>query len=125
MLMVDEVNIDVIMEPADINLRSVREFSCLEPFGCGNEAPVVMLPNCKIEAIYPLSEDRHIRLRLQSGGKTWILETDDFGDFWFKDLPEGRFSLVITAKGYKDINIEDISTLDNCASLGDIPMEKK
>ena len=65
------------------------------------------------------------RCRLQSGGKTWILDTDDFGDFWFKDLPEGRFSLVITAKGYKDINIEDISTLDNCASLGDIPMEKK
>ena len=68
---VDELSIDVIMEPADINLRSVREFSCLEPFGCGNEAPVVMLPNCKIEAIYPLSEDRHIRLRLQSGGKVF------------------------------------------------------
>ncbi len=68
---VDELTIDVVMEPSDINLRSVREFSCLEPFGCGNEAPVIMLPNCKLEAIYSLSEDRHIRLRLSSGGKVF------------------------------------------------------
>ena len=68
---VDEVNIDLIMEPADISLRSVRELSCLEPFGGGNEAPLMMIPNCKIEAIYPLSEDRHLRLRLSSGGKVF------------------------------------------------------
>ena len=65
------------------------------------------------------------KCRLLSGGKTWIQNTDDFGDFWFKDLPEGKFSLVITARGYKDVNIEDISTIGDCVSLGDIPMEKK
>ncbi len=68
---VDEVCIDAIVQPQDISLRSIRELSCLEPFGCGNEAPLMMLPNCKIEAIYPLSEDRHIRLRLNSGGKVF------------------------------------------------------
>lgn len=65
------------------------------------------------------------KCRLQSGGKTWLAYTDDFGDFWFKDLPEGRFSLVITAPGYKNVNFDDISTIDNCVSLGDIAMEKK
>lgn len=64
---VDELSIDVVMAPEQINLRSVEDFRCLEPFGCGNESPVVMVPDCRIEAIYPLSEDRHIRLRLSSG----------------------------------------------------------
>lgn len=68
---VDELSIDLIMAPEQINLRSVQDFCCLEPFGCGNEAPVVMLPGCRIEAIYPLSEDRHIRLRCSSGTKVF------------------------------------------------------
>ncbi len=68
---VDELTIDVIMEPEQINLHSVEQFQHLEPFGCGNEAPVVMISGCRIDAIYPLSEDRHIRLRLNSGGKVF------------------------------------------------------
>ncbi|MBO5976154.1 MAG: oxidoreductase, partial [Oscillospiraceae bacterium] len=78
--------------------------------------------------VYDIEEEEIIegaKCRLLSGGKTWIDYSDDFGDFWFKDLPEGKFSLVITAKGYKDVNIADISTIGNCVSLGDIPMEKK
>ena len=65
------------------------------------------------------------RCRLLGGGKTWLADTDDFGDFWFKDLPEGVFSLVITAGGYKDLRIEDISTIGDCVSLGDLAMVKK
>ena len=68
---VDELQIDAIVEPASISLKSVQQLSCLEPFGCGNEAPVFMLPACRIEAIYPMSEDRHIRLRLSSGAKVF------------------------------------------------------
>ncbi len=68
---VDELSVDVIMAPEEINLQNVRQLDCLEPFGCGNEAPVVMIPGCRIEAIYPLSEDRHIRLRLSNGKKVF------------------------------------------------------
>lgn len=66
---VDELGIDVQMEPWQINLKAVNALSCLEPFGCGNEAPVVLLSRCTLEAIYPLSEDRHVKLRFRSGNK--------------------------------------------------------
>lgn len=68
---VDELTIDVVMEPQEINLKNVQQLSVLEPFGCGNESPVVMISGCRIEAIYPLSEDRHIRLRLNDGSKVF------------------------------------------------------
>ncbi len=74
---VDELPVDVVMSPEQINLESVEMMGCLEPFGCGNEAPVVMIEGCRIEAIYPLSEDRHIRLRLSNGKR--ILQALYFG----------------------------------------------
>ena len=68
---VDELTIDAVIAPKDINLKNVQQMSVLEPFGCGNEAPVMMIGGCTIEAIYPLSEDRHIRLRLNDGSKVF------------------------------------------------------
>ncbi|MBP1581338.1 MAG: single-stranded-DNA-specific exonuclease RecJ [Oscillospiraceae bacterium] len=68
---VDALSIDLILPAEQINLKAVQQLRCLEPFGCGNEAPMVMIPDCRIEAIYPLSEDRHIRLRCSSKGKVF------------------------------------------------------
>ena len=97
--------------------------------GCGPRVYYRNIPGQFIGGtVYDPEEEviiKHARCHLSQGPKTWDAYTDAFGDFWFKDLPEGRFSLVITAKGYKDVNIEDISTIEDCVSLGDIPMEKK
>ncbi len=32
-----------------------------------------------------------------------MTETDGFGDFWFKDLEEGTFSLTIEAEGFAPV----------------------
>ena len=48
-------------------------------------------------------------------------ETNDFGDFWFKDLAEEKFSLTIAADGYEDLVFKDLDT-SNDINLGDIPM---
>ena len=48
--------------------------------------------------------------------------TDDFGDFWFKDLPVGVFDLVIEADGFEPRRFDRLST-EEAVNLGDIPLE--
>lgn len=53
-----------------------------------------------------------------------IALTDDFGDFWFHDLPEGTYSLTVSAPGFRAKTFPDISTVGQDVNLGDIPLEK-
>jgi len=64
------------------------------------------------------------RCHLSDGAKVWDVYTDDFGDFWFNDLPVGTYDLSITAKGFAPIEYKALDT-EKCINLGDIPMEKK
>lgn len=61
---------------------------------------------------------------LSGGGKTSTATTDNFGDFWLKDLPDnGKYTLTIDAKGFKPKKFSDIST-EKDMNLGDIPLTK-
>ena len=64
------------------------------------------------------------KCRLVTGAKVRETVTDDYGDFWFKDLPVGRFDLYIEAPGFKQKVFEDLRTVE-CLNLGSIPLEKK
>jgi NAD-dependent dihydropyrimidine dehydrogenase PreA subunit len=57
----------------------------------------------------------------KDGTKT--VKTDDFGDFWFKNLPEEKFSLRIEAEGFKPLVFDELDT-SNDINLGDMPMER-
>lgn len=59
--------------------------------------------------------------RATVGGKTYHTKSDSYGDFWFNDLPIGRFQLVIRMEGYIHKTFEDVST-KSCVNLGDIPL---
>jgi hypothetical protein len=50
--------------------------------------------------------------------------TDDFGDFWFHDLPEGPYDVTITAPGYAPRTFSGVSTQGQDVNLGDIPLER-
>lgn len=63
------------------------------------------------------------RCILTSGGKVWEVKTDEYGDFWFKDLPVGLFDLVISAPGYEYKGFYRLKTSKDL-NLGDIPLEK-
>lgn len=64
------------------------------------------------------------RCLLNSGGKRWETRTDEYGDFWFNDLPVGLFDLSIQVKGYEVKLFEQLRTRE-CVNLGDIPLERK
>jgi Fe-S-cluster-containing dehydrogenase component len=59
--------------------------------------------------------------RLQSGGKTRRTATDEFGDFWFEDLPVGVFDLAVDAAGYETRVFAALKT-DRSINLGDVAL---
>ena len=60
---------------------------------------------------------------LSSNGKNFTATTDGFGDFWFKDIEVGTYSLKIEAKGFAPKTIQKINT-EKDVNLGDIPLSK-
>jgi tetrathionate reductase subunit B len=77
-------------------------------------------------AVYDPKKDKCIRnakttLINSATGEIFTTETDYLGDFWFKDMEVGNFSLKIESEGYATRMISDIST-DKDVNLGDIPL---
>lgn len=48
----------------------VEALDLLAPFGHGNPAPLFLLENALVDAVYPVSDGKHSRLRLKQGGGT-------------------------------------------------------
>ncbi len=71
----------------------------------------------------PVAEEVIIgaRCRLSDGRETL---SDDFGDFWFHNLPEGDYALTIEAEGYAPLSFDALSTRSADLNLGDLPMRK-
>jgi tetrathionate reductase subunit B len=64
------------------------------------------------------------RCLLTSGGKVVETFTDAYGDFWFRDLAVGRYSISIEAKGFRGKYFSELGTAKD-VNLGDIPLERK
>jgi Fe-S-cluster-containing dehydrogenase component len=63
------------------------------------------------------------RCLLTSGGKVVETFTDTYGDFWFRDLAFGTYSVSIEAKGFKGKYFSDLNTAKD-VNLGDIPLAR-
>ena len=64
--------IDREIIPSEITVSNVTALNQLEPFGEGNPLPVFLLKNCKLEAVNPVGEGKHLRLRFQKGSQSFF-----------------------------------------------------
>lgn len=64
------------------------------------------------------------KCRLVTGAKVYETTTDDYGDFWFRDLPIGKFQLYIEHPGFQRKIFQELWTRE-CINLGDIPMDRE
>ena len=62
--------IDKVLHAGDISVASVSALEMLEPYGERNPQPLFMLKNCRIESVIPLSENKHIKLKVSFEGKS-------------------------------------------------------
>lgn len=58
------IKIDCVVEPSLLNVSEIKGLDILEPFGSDNPSPVFMVREAVIDKIIPLSEGKHIKLRL-------------------------------------------------------------
>lgn len=56
-------DIDLIIQPNQINISMVDELKILSPFGQSNPQPTFMIKNAKLVDIVPLSDHKHLRLK--------------------------------------------------------------
>ena len=65
--LVPELLINTVITSKDINIEKIKQLQLLEPFGEGNNIPVIMYKNLKIDSIRALSEGKHLKLVLADG----------------------------------------------------------
>ena len=71
----------------------------------------------------PVEEEVYIgaNCTLTGGGKTYSASTNNYGDFWFEGLPDGKFKLELKAAGKVKV-FDDLDTTDADINLGDVPL---
>lgn len=62
------VNIDLKLEPKDLDVSLVDDIKILEPFGNGNSEPIFGFFGLKLKKIYSLSQGKHLKLLLGKDG---------------------------------------------------------
>lgn len=67
-------------------------------------------------------EDVQVTLTAKVSGRILSTKTDDFGDFWFNNLPDGNYALKVEKEGYIPFEIKDIQ-VSKSINLGDIPLK--
>jgi len=60
---------------------------------------------------------------LDNDGGTRETESDAFGDFWFKKLDPGTYTLKVEAEGYQPL-VKVAIELEESLNIGDIPLKK-
>lgn len=58
---------DTEIEVKDITVEAVEDLDRLMPYGSGNPAPVFLLNAVILDAVYPVSDGKHSRLRFKQG----------------------------------------------------------
>jgi len=61
---------------------------------------------------------------LDSGLKAATI-TDSYGDFWFKEMDKGSYSLLVEKEGYRDYFVNKVDVTQKDTNIGDIKIFKK
>ena len=62
------IDIDEVITKNDITLLSIKDLKKLEPYGEGNQKPVILYKNLKIDSIRTLTEGKHLKLLVEDDG---------------------------------------------------------
>ena len=69
-----ELEIDALIDFADITDRNVGEIFQLAPFGCGNPTPVFAAMNAEVLATPQIWKDKHLKLAIRQNGRNMSLK---------------------------------------------------
>jgi len=94
-----DLDIDCLVSLAEVNTKSVSQVDFLAPFGNGNPSPLFMAKNLQITAVFPVSDGKHVRIKMRQGNAVsqGIMFNVSPAEFAYKpgDYIDACFSLSI------------------------------
>jgi single-stranded-DNA-specific exonuclease len=64
------LDVDLMLKPADLTLRTVEQLAELEPFGNGHQMPLFGLDDCRVVSVRRIGKDGvHFKAELEAGGR--------------------------------------------------------
>ena len=90
------MEIDAVLEFADLNERSVAEVLNLAPFGCGNPAPLFVALDVEVAGRPAIMKEKHLRVMLRKNGRTLMLKAWNFAERAAEFQPGGRVDVAFT-----------------------------
>jgi len=74
------LEIDALIDFAEIHDRAVEEIFRLAPFGCGNPAPVFAALNAEVLAPPQIWKEKHLKLAIRQNGRNMSLKAWNFAE---------------------------------------------
>jgi single-stranded-DNA-specific exonuclease len=103
--------VDCTVGPQDMTVENIDSLRVLEPFGTANEPPVFAVENARIEEIIPLSQGKHLKIRLSRSGVSFCVlcfftTAEQFG-FFAGDTVDVAFSAAVNEyKGERSASLQ-------------------
>ena len=63
----ESLKVDCHADTSEISVESVSQINLLAPFGNGNPNPLFMISGVQVAGIYPVSDGKHLRLKVKNG----------------------------------------------------------
>ena len=79
-----ELEIDCLVNFADIDLQSVYRLDMLAPYGNGNPRPIFAAEGLLVTGVFPVSDGKHVRVKMSQKGR-------EFAGIFFNTTP-GKFA---------------------------------
>lgn len=103
------LRIDAAADFGELTLENVLALEELGPYGHENPKPNFLLQGVQVEGVYPISDDRHVRLKLKKGGSTLFAVYFRVSSQEFKYAPGDRVDVVVTLDLYQYLGEQNIS----------------
>ena len=65
----ESIDVECIISAKALNVKMVNEIDRLQPFGKLNSVPIFAIKNVIVDSVFPTSNNKHIRLKLNIDGK--------------------------------------------------------
>lgn len=91
------LQLDATLPPGHLRIQTVRELGRMEPFGRGNEQPVLLIPDAELLRYSAMGQDRsHLKIIAKSGGRQ--VEAVFWGAAWRSQELVGRRTIDLAGK---------------------------
>ncbi len=92
---------DAPLSLVGLSVEEVRWLDKLAPCGSGNPAPRFLLEGAQLEAVFPISEGKHCRLRLAKDGETLLAVYFSFGPEQLAYKPGDKVDVLLALSIYE------------------------